>query len=572
MATDTGHAGLEAGLGDRVDEIARDMAGLKEELVQTRGDLREALDALQGFVRSTSSLEPQVRRPKKLGKAGPLDAWFDSLREVAPKQSSAGLEGDSSRRALVLSPEMLVSVLEEARSGDRSGPALSLEQLDRSLKRTPSGTPSSTSDGDADSTFSVSLNDLAQMVKQAHADGPNVDQAASPKVPSSSGAGVRRSPTPGERPSRSTPDEDALRTRREATAQSIRAAVSAIGDAGTVGLRLDVNLLANLVRWVGSARNRLGLDNLQGMLETYVIADRLPGAIQMAIYQAAGLNVVGDDSGRRRTTADDIADTMLELHGIVNGSGQAPACPDVDFDLRKTPLTDLVDQGFDQAEAVTVGTASSELPQERRPVRAGPLAEDGPSENRSHAPSEPPVSPPVPEAFESATEEVAGVLTANANSSMRAPVTPGEKADGTVRKTSARPSMHSVASATRKAYPSDITDGEWRRVEALVPPPKSGGRPHKYHRREILNGILYQLRTHCSWRGLPQDLPPWKIVHHYFRTWREQGAWHPIAEALGYVSGDQTEPYEVEGSPVGTGLDVGDAAGAGRSPAVAAAS
>ncbi len=28
--------------------------------------------------------------------------------------------------------------------------------------------------------------------------------------------------------------------------------------------------------------------------------------------------------------------------------------------------------------------------------------------------------------------------------------------------------------------------------------------------REILNGILYVLRSGCSWRMLPKDLPPWK--------------------------------------------------------------
>ena len=39
------------------------------------------------------------------------------------------------------------------------------------------------------------------------------------------------------------------------------------------------------------------------------------------------------------------------------------------------------------------------------------------------------------------------------------------------------------------------------------PPPKPGGRPIKYPRREVVNAIRYVLRTGCAWRMLPNDLP-----------------------------------------------------------------
>jgi len=42
----------------------------------------------------------------------------------------------------------------------------------------------------------------------------------------------------------------------------------------------------------------------------------------------------------------------------------------------------------------------------------------------------------------------------------------------------------------RKPYPSDLTDREWAILEPYVPPIKAGGRPGKYSRREIVNGIL----------------------------------------------------------------------------------
>lgn len=47
-----------------------------------------------------------------------------------------------------------------------------------------------------------------------------------------------------------------------------------------------------------------------------------------------------------------------------------------------------------------------------------------------------------------------------------------------------------------------------------------------------MNGILYVLRTGCSWRMMPHDLPSWRTTFHYFRTWRQDGTWERIHEAL----------------------------------------
>jgi transposase len=75
----------------------------------------------------------------------------------------------------------------------------------------------------------------------------------------------------------------------------------------------------------------------------------------------------------------------------------------------------------------------------------------------------------------------------------------------------------------RQAYPSDLTDAQWEIIKSIVPAPKSGGRPAKYSRREVLNALLYVERTGCQWRSLPHDLPPWKLVYWYFMDWRGTG-------------------------------------------------
>ena len=84
----------------------------------------------------------------------------------------------------------------------------------------------------------------------------------------------------------------------------------------------------------------------------------------------------------------------------------------------------------------------------------------------------------------------------------------------------------------RPSYPTDLSDKEWKIIEPLVPSVKSGGRPAEHLRREIVNAIFYVLRTGCQWRYLPHDLPPWKTVYTYFRTWRLDGTWQRIHDTL----------------------------------------
>lgn len=85
---------------------------------------------------------------------------------------------------------------------------------------------------------------------------------------------------------------------------------------------------------------------------------------------------------------------------------------------------------------------------------------------------------------------------------------------------------------SRTAYPSDLTDGQWRRIAPLIPPAKPGGRPRKVNMREIVNGIMYVLRSGCAWRMMPHDLPVWSTVYDYFRKFRIAGIWQRIHDAL----------------------------------------
>jgi len=81
-------------------------------------------------------------------------------------------------------------------------------------------------------------------------------------------------------------------------------------------------------------------------------------------------------------------------------------------------------------------------------------------------------------------------------------------------------------------YPSSLTDEEWKYLDPLIPKARKAGRPEKYAKRAILNAIFYLVRSGCPWRMLPNDLPPWKLVWHYFAHWKKQGVWEKLNAAL----------------------------------------
>jgi len=84
----------------------------------------------------------------------------------------------------------------------------------------------------------------------------------------------------------------------------------------------------------------------------------------------------------------------------------------------------------------------------------------------------------------------------------------------------------------RKPYPSDLTVDQWLVLEPMIPPEKHGGRHREVDMREIINAILYVLRTGCPWRHLPHDFPPWGTVHYYFWLWSNDGTWTRIHDRL----------------------------------------
>lgn len=104
----------------------------------------------------------------------------------------------------------------------------------------------------------------------------------------------------------------------------------------------------------------------------------------------------------------------------------------------------------------------------------------------------------------------------------------------------------------RRAYDTDLSDGQWGLIEPMIPAAEPGGRPRKAATRDLVDAILYFLRSGGSWRLLPHDLPPWQTVYYYLRRWQREGVWDRVHHAL--VMADR-ERVGREASPSAAILD-----------------
>ncbi|MEV3932896.1 IS5 family transposase [Streptomyces sp. NPDC049944] len=75
----------------------------------------------------------------------------------------------------------------------------------------------------------------------------------------------------------------------------------------------------------------------------------------------------------------------------------------------------------------------------------------------------------------------------------------------------------------------ELTDAAWERIEPLLPQVDGRGRPWRDH-RQVVNGVLWRLRTGAPWRDLPDRYGPWQTVYERFARWECDGTWAKLLE------------------------------------------
>lgn len=100
--------------------------------------------------------------------------------------------------------------------------------------------------------------------------------------------------------------------------------------------------------------------------------------------------------------------------------------------------------------------------------------------------------------------------------------------------------------ATRKPYPSDVSDEEWTFVAPYLALLREDVPQREHDLREVLNGLRWVVRTGSPWRYMPHDLPPWEAVYQQTRRWISAGVFedmvHDLRVLLRLSEGRASEP------------------------------
>jgi transposase len=78
----------------------------------------------------------------------------------------------------------------------------------------------------------------------------------------------------------------------------------------------------------------------------------------------------------------------------------------------------------------------------------------------------------------------------------------------------------------------DLSDEQWARLAPLLPKGKKPGRPPKWSKRQLIDGIRWPTRAGAPWRDTPARYGPWQTVYGLFRRWPRDGTWQCILTAL----------------------------------------
>lgn len=87
----------------------------------------------------------------------------------------------------------------------------------------------------------------------------------------------------------------------------------------------------------------------------------------------------------------------------------------------------------------------------------------------------------------------------------------------------------------------DLSSEAWARIVGLLPTNGRRGKQWRDH-RQVVNGILWKLRTGAPWRDLPGRYGPWQTCYDRFARWRRDGTWDTLlatvltgADAVGAI-------------------------------------
>jgi len=80
-------------------------------------------------------------------------------------------------------------------------------------------------------------------------------------------------------------------------------------------------------------------------------------------------------------------------------------------------------------------------------------------------------------------------------------------------------------------YSTDLTDNQWSTIESIFTSNK-GQHLVEHRKRDLVNAVLYLVKTGCQWRLLPNDFPPHDAVWSFYRRAVKSGKWEKAMDCL----------------------------------------
>lgn len=82
-------------------------------------------------------------------------------------------------------------------------------------------------------------------------------------------------------------------------------------------------------------------------------------------------------------------------------------------------------------------------------------------------------------------------------------------------------------------YKTDLSDTQWRFIKHLFERrTRTGEHLVRHDKRELINAVLYIVKTGCQWRMLPNEFPPYSAVYAFFSRAQESGLWEELCMQL----------------------------------------
>jgi transposase len=78
----------------------------------------------------------------------------------------------------------------------------------------------------------------------------------------------------------------------------------------------------------------------------------------------------------------------------------------------------------------------------------------------------------------------------------------------------------------------NLTDTQWAMLAPLLPTGTKPGRPPKWTKRQLIDGIRWRTRVGAPWRDVLACYGRWQTVHGLFRRWQRDGTWARILTGL----------------------------------------